>query len=80
MVTMRSPEGKPAIDEIVRKYKLAPGEIDRDFGVVEVDERDHTYTILVEGSAASKITSDSKWEIQGPFANPPIEPMWPPKS
>ena len=80
MMTIRSPEGKPALDEIVRKYQLGPGEIDHDFGVVEVDERDHTYAILVEPAAAAKISPDTKWETEGPFSNPPIEPMWPPKT
>ena len=80
MMTIRSQEGKPAVEDIVRKYKLSPDEIDRDFGVIEVDERDHTYSILVEASAAPKISSDAKWDTEGPFANPPIEPMWPPKT
>jgi hypothetical protein len=80
MMTIRSPGRKPTIDEIVEKYKLAPNEVDADFGVVEVDERDHTYAILVDASAASKITPDVQWETEGPFSNPPIEPMWPPKT
>lgn len=79
MMTIRAPEGAPSLEQVRARYGLGPEEIDESFGVVEVDPEDHTYTILVEESAASKVTPGSDWNTEGPFSNPVIEPMWPPK-
>lgn len=79
MMTIRAPEGAPTVLDIVTRYGLQPGEIDEEFGVVEIDPADHAYTILVEPEAAQKIQPNEKWEITGPFSNPKIEPFWPPQ-
>lgn len=79
MMTIHAPEGSPTMQQIVSRYGLQPGEIDDEFGIVEIDPTDHSYTILVEPSAAKKIQPDGKWNTSGPFSNPKIEPFWPPQ-
>jgi hypothetical protein len=79
MMTIRVPSGAPSLDEVKQRYGLESGEIDESFGVVEIDPETHSYTILVEASAASKVQPGGDWEAEGPFSNPTIEPMWPPK-
>jgi hypothetical protein len=61
-----------------RELDLDPSEIDADFGVVSIDPDQDLYTILVDERAVTKL--GAKADVQGPFANPRIEPFGPPKS
>lgn len=79
MMTIRAPHVAPTVPELIAQYGLQPGEIDEDFGVIEIDPEDHAYTILIEPTAASKIQPNENWEVSGPFSNPKIEPFWPPQ-
>lgn len=79
MMTIRAPDGAPTVQEIINRYGLKPGEIDDEYGVIEIDPDDHAYTILVEREAAQKIQPGGNWEVSGPYSNPKIEPFWPPK-
>ena len=79
MVTIRAPERPPTLDELVERYDLGPDDIDREFGVVEIDPDDHLYTVLVTESAAARIEPGDGWETEGPFSNPRIEPFGPPE-
>lgn len=78
MMTLRSPGAAPSVEEVKRRYGLQDDEIDPQFGVVETDPADHLYTILVEDSAASKVSGQG-WETAGPYSNPRIEPFGPPE-
>jgi hypothetical protein len=78
MITLRSPRGAPSIEEIEREYALQPTDIDREFGVVQIDDLEHEYTILVEESAVHRIRSTDTWSVSGPFSNPRIGPAGPP--
>jgi hypothetical protein len=73
MMTIHAAGGTPDLQEITKKYGLAPSEIDAQFGVVPLGNDD--YTILVESTAAHKITPDTDWETEGPYSNPKIEPF-----
>ena len=71
MMTIHAPGGTPDLDAIKKKYGLTPSEIDEQFGVVPLGEDD--YTILVESSAAGKVSPDANWDTAGPYSNPKIE-------
>jgi hypothetical protein len=73
MMTIHAPGGEPGLPEIMKKYGLAQSEIDQNFGVVPLGNDD--YTILVESSAAHKISPDTDWDTEGPYSNPKIEPF-----
>jgi hypothetical protein len=77
MVTLVSPGGAPSVEEIETAFGLAPSDIDRQFGVVEVDDLTHQYTILVEESAGPRIHSTERWRVVGSFSNPRIAPFGP---
>lgn len=79
MMTIHSQGGPPTLEEIVRRYNLQSGDIDDEFGVVEIDPERHDYTILVESEAAKKIAPTEHWEVSGSFSNPRIEPFGPPE-
>jgi hypothetical protein len=79
MLTIQRQEGPPQLEEIQIKYGLTDDEIDPQFGVVEIDPVDGTYTILVEETAAAKISDSEGWKVQGPYSNPRIEPFGPPQ-
>ena len=80
MVTIQAPEGAPDLESIKRRYGLADDEIDKDFGVVEIDPEDHAYTILVDEKAANKVSSTGSWKVTGRYSNPRIEPVGPPEA
>jgi hypothetical protein len=80
MLTIRSPHTAPTIEQLKAKYGLTSEEIDASFGVVHLDPNDTLYTILVDGAAAGKVRPDQEWGVEGPYANPKIEPFGPPKS
>ena len=79
MMTIQSPGKKPNLESVKQRYGLAADEIDPEFGVVEIDPADGTYTVLVDERAASKLGSDADWTVRGPYANPRIEPFGPPE-
>lgn len=79
MVTVQAPASPPSIEELRSQFALGAGEIDEEFGVVEIDPVEHLYTILVEEDAAGKIVSTGDWEVSGPYSNPRVEPFGPPE-
>ena len=79
MVTIQVVEGRPELGQVIERYGLAPGDIDHDFGVVEIDPDDHLYVVLVTPEAATRIGPDDGWDTAGPYSNPRIEPFGPPE-
>jgi hypothetical protein len=71
MMTIHAPGRTPDLEEIKKKYGLLPSEIDEQFGVIPLGNDD--YTILVETTAAQKISPDENWDTSGPYSNPKIE-------
>lgn len=80
MMTIHAPGDTPTLKEIVSKYGLEPDELDHEFGIVPIDPEKNDYTILVEQSAASKISPNEQWDVSGPYSNPRIETFDLPKS
>ena len=77
MVTLVSPGGAPSVEEIEATFGLSASDLDRQFGLIEVDDLRHEYTILVEESAVPRIHSTRRWRVLGPFSNPRIAPLGP---
>jgi hypothetical protein len=80
MVSFEVAGAAPTVEELKERFGLSDEEIDASFGVVEIDPQTHTYTILVEESAAEKVQpGGSIGKVEGPFSNPRIEPFGPPE-
>jgi hypothetical protein len=79
MITITAVDRTPSIETVKKQYGLKDDQIDAEFGVIEVDPDEHTYTVLVDDSVVSRITSDKRWKVEGPFSNPRIEPFGPPE-
>lgn len=84
LYNVRWADGPPTIEQICEKYGFSPDEVDNQYGVIEIDPRDHLYSILVEDAAVARVEPD--WAergndagLEGPFSNPMIEPFGPPK-
>jgi hypothetical protein len=73
MVTIRSPH-RPALDELRSRFGLDEDEVDRRFGVIEVD--DGLFTVRVDEDVAERLTGDA---VSGPHADVRIEPFGPPR-
>jgi hypothetical protein len=78
MLTFDAPT-PPSLDEVKQRFGLNDEEIDDTFGVIEVDPKTHTCTILVEEAAAARITGRPDWKGGGPYSNPKIAPFGPPR-
>jgi hypothetical protein len=77
MVTVKLDPERATLEDAREQLGLDEGELDEDFGVVEIDPEQHSYTVLVEKQVAERITGQPG--VKGPFANPPIEPFGPPE-
>jgi hypothetical protein len=77
MLTVRLQPAEANLPAVQRKLKLAKGQIDPDFGVVSIRPQDQLYAILVDDDIAGRISSVEG--VQGPYANPPIEALGPPR-
>jgi hypothetical protein len=79
MVSIQWPQGAPTLAEIQKMFSLADDEVDREFGLIEVDPAEHIFTFMVEEASAAKVRSGPGWTVSGPFSNPSIEPFGPPQ-
>jgi hypothetical protein len=79
MMTIRWPQGQPSLEQIQKLFSLSDDEVDRDFGLIEVDPAEHLFTFLVEGTSAARIQPGVGWSVSGPYSNPRIEPFGPPE-
>ena len=79
MMTIRWPQGQPSLEQIQKLFSLSDDEVDRDFGLIEVDPAEHLFTFLVEEASAAKVQPGAGWSVSGPYSNPRIEPFGPPQ-
>ena len=77
MVTLRLQPEQASLPQVRRLLGLAPEEVDRSFGVVNISPAEHLYTILVEEAAAARVGDAD--QVEGVFSNPRIEPYGPPE-
>jgi hypothetical protein len=78
MLTLTLDPAEASVEEVQRKLGLEPSQLDADFGVVEVDPAQHKYAVLVDEEVATRLAGTRG--VEGPFANPPIEPFGPPEA
>jgi hypothetical protein len=76
MLTLTRDPERATLEAVKEDLGLVEDEIDSDFGLVEIDPDTHRYAILVETPAAERVAGAQG--VDGPFANPPIEPFGPP--
>jgi len=70
MVNLRLP--KPlSVAEVRQQFGLDENQIDKNFGVVEIDPRENLYTVLVDPSATSRL-GQAGADYSGPYSNPRI--------
>ena len=77
LLTVTRDPSRASLEAVKRDLGLSDEEIDHDFGVVSIDPKANRYAILVEDQAAERV--GGKQGVEGPFANPPIEPFGPPE-
>jgi hypothetical protein len=77
MVNIHTQGEAPTLQSVRERFGLRGEEIDSDFGVIEVDEKEGVYTILVDERAAAKLSGDARWKVTGPFPEGRIAPMGP---
>jgi hypothetical protein len=77
LLTVTRAPSQASLDAVKRDLGLSDADIDDDFGVVNIDPRGHRYAILVEERAAERVGQEPG--VEGPFANPRIEPFGPPE-
>jgi hypothetical protein len=77
LLTVTRDPSRASLDAVKRDLGLSDEEIDHDFGVVSIDPKGNRYAILVENQAAERV--GGKPGVEGPYANPPVEPFGPPE-
>ena len=77
MLTVKLEPEHATLEDARRRLGLEADELDPDFGVVNVDPEQDLYAILADERTAQKLSQQP--EVQGPYANPVIEPFGPPK-
>jgi hypothetical protein len=79
MMSVTVTQGAPTPEDIERQLALPAGTLDRQFGVVEVDDLRHEYAISVEEAAVPLVRSAQGLDVSGPFSNPKIDTFGPPQ-
>lgn len=81
MMTIRIPVSitVPTVDQVEAHYALPVGSIDRQFGVVEVDDTTREFAVLVDEATALRLGADPQMNARGPFSNPVIDTFDPPR-
>jgi hypothetical protein len=76
LLSVTRPPSEASLAAVKRDLGLSDEEIDAEFGVVNIDPKADRYAVLVEESAAERVGKQPG--VEGPFANPRIEPFGPP--
>jgi hypothetical protein len=77
LLTIRLPSTEATIENAARHLGVDPDTIDPDFGVVLIDPADDKYAVMVDERSADRALGTEG--VEGPFANPKIEPFGPPQ-
>jgi hypothetical protein len=76
LLTCQLSTAEATIEDAARSLDVDPDAIDREFGVVLIDPADGRYAVMVDERAVERALSRDG--VEGPFANPKIEPFGPP--
>lgn len=77
MLTVKLDPDRATAKDARERLGLAEEELDADFGVVNIDPEQGLYAVLVDEQTAERLSGEKG--VEGPFANPPIEPFGPPE-
>jgi hypothetical protein len=77
LFTLTRKRSEASLDSVKRDLDLDDEEIDSQYGLVAIEPEKDRYAILVEASASSRLAALPG--VEGPFANPRIEPFGPPQ-
>ncbi|WP_439648629.1 hypothetical protein [Herbidospora yilanensis] len=77
LITVRLPRGA-TLDMALRELRLKKEEVDVAYGVVAIDPDHGLYGLRVSAMAAHRLTATPE-AMDGPWADPKIEPMGPPR-
>ena len=76
LITLKSPDGAPiTLKSLMERFGLRADDIDKEFGLIEIDPKNHIYTALVEADTKLARGLAPGYEVEGPFSNPRIEPF-----
>jgi hypothetical protein len=78
LMTLQSPT-PPSLADVQKEFGLSDDDVDREYGVVEIDPEDHLYSFLVDERKASGLKSVGEGKMEGPYSNPRIAPFGPPE-
>lgn len=80
LVNLRGGARALTLREVMERYHIAADEIDETFGLIEVDDIEHIYTIRVSEAAAARIDARfrASGDIEGTYGDIRIEPFGPP--
>jgi hypothetical protein len=77
LFTLTRKPSEASLDSVKRDLDLGDEEIDSEYGLVAIEPEQDRYAILVEVSESSRLAELPG--VEGPFANPRIEPFGPPQ-
>jgi hypothetical protein len=77
LFTVKLPPKEATLEDAKKRLNLGEGEIDEDYGLVEIDPASQLYALMIDDTAAARLEGIKT--VQGPFANPRIETFGPPE-
>ena len=76
MVTLRLDPAEATLAQVRKKFDLAKGDLDENFGVASIDPSQKLFAILVNEKMASRL--EGLPSVGGAFSNPHIDTFGPP--
>ena len=77
LFTVKLPPKEATLEGAKRRLHLSDGDIDEDYGLVEIDPAGQLYALMIDDAAAARLEGTKT--LEGPFANPRIETFGPPE-
>lgn len=72
LMTVDCGEGQPTLQDAALRLGVSVGDLDTEYGMVRLDPAKALYAVRVR---ADRLAQESRPGIEGPFADPPIEPF-----
>lgn len=82
LMTVTLPADQVTLDAAIAALGVSPADVDVEYGLVPIDPDNGTYALLVSEEAGARVGDDPAAHgrgVEGPFANPVIEPYGPPE-
>lgn len=72
LYTVKLEGSDPSLEQVAEKLGITKGDLDEEYGLIEIDPEQKLYSVMVEESAVGERMSP---DVKGPFSNPRIEPF-----